>query len=159
LRARWERALRRPVRHIEPTFRPIPLAETTSVNWSGAAVTTLDPVGDPFQWIEGTWTVPNVYPPTGAADGIWYSASTWIGLWDGGSGVLRAGCAVRADTAQSRNVLPWWQRTDGTGAAIDNFPVAQGDTVNCLICMTQRSTTTATIYLHTRPARRTPSST
>lgn len=148
LRARWERALRRPMRHIKPTFRPIPLAVKTSANWSGAAATAPDLQFDPFQWVEGTWNVPNVYPPTGAADGIWYSASPWIGLWDGGSSVLRAGCAVRADTAQSRNVWTWWQWTDGSGFAVDNFPVAQGDTVNCLICMTGWSTRSATIYLH-----------
>src|SRR5579862_4513517 len=105
LAARWESVMSRGLRFIEPEFRAMPykrrrLPQTargehgveTSDIWSGAVVHA--PAGDTFRWVEGTWTVPNAYPPGNAQDNVWYSASTWVGIdgIDGSGDVLQAGC-------------------------------------------------------------------
>jgi Peptidase A4 family len=165
LAARWESVLSRPIRLVEPRFRAMTHkrrrlpevrsrgehgVETTGI-WSGAVVHA--PQGDTFKWVEGTWTVPNAYPPIGAQDGVWYSASTWIGIdgIDGSGDVLQAGCdsdvMVSAGNIQ-RQLNPWWEWYPGGSFWITTFNVSQGDTLNCLICVTDGSTTQAEIFLY-----------
>lgn len=164
LLARWESVLGRSPRMITPTFRPMPykrrrLPELTpgdhgvenSGNWSGAVVHA--PQGDRFKWVEGTWTVPDACPPVGAADGVWYSASTWIGIdgIDGSGDVLQAGCdsdVVVSGGTVSRQLNPWWEWYPAGSFWISNLAISQGDTVNCLICVTSGSTTQAEIFLY-----------
>lgn len=161
---RWERVLSGGIRLIQPTFRSMPYrrrrlpkatagaahnTENTGI-WSGAVVYAPD--GDGFKWIEGEWTVPNAYPPPGATDGVWYSASTWIGIDGiGGSGdVLQAGCdsdVMTSGGAIQRQLSPWWEWYPAGSFWISNLPVAQGDTLDGLICVDAGSTTSATIFL------------
>ena len=108
--------------------------EVTDI-WSGAVVHA--PAGDSFKWIEGEWTVPNAFPPSGAADGIWYSASTWIGIdgIDGSGDVLQAGCDSDVMTSGGtiqRQLNPWWEWYPAGSFWISNLPVAQGDTMDGL---------------------------
>lgn len=161
---RWERVLSRPIRLIQPTFRSMPYkrrrlpkvtaggahgTEITDI-WSGAVVHA--PAGDSFKWVEGEWTVPNAFPPSGAADGVWYSASTWIGIdgIDGSGDVLQAGCDSDVMTSGGtiqRQLNPWWEWYPAGSFWISNLPVAQGDTMDGLICVTNGSTTSASIFL------------
>jgi hypothetical protein len=162
--ARWEQVMRRGLRFIEPQFRAMPYkrrrlpevskdahgVETTGI-WSGAVVHA--PAGQTFRWVEGTWTVPNAFPPGGAQDNVWYSASTWVGIdgIDGSGDVLQAGCdsdVMKSGSSISRQLNPWWEWFPAGSFWISNLPIAQGDTVNCLICVTAGSNTEATIFLY-----------
>ena len=163
--ARWEGILSRPIGWIEPRFREMPYkrrrlpeilrrdvhgVETTDI-WSGAVVHA--PSGDSFKSVEGTWTVPNADPPVGALDGVWYSASTWVGIdgIDGSGDVLQAGCdsdVMTSGGALSHQLNPWWEWYPGGSFWISNLTVTQGDTLNCLICVTSGSTTQAEIFLY-----------
>jgi hypothetical protein len=164
LAARWDSVMSRGVHLIEPQFRAMPYkrrrlpqagrvkhgTETTDI-WSGAVVHA--PVGDGFRWIEGTWTVPNAYPPLNAQDHVWYSASTWVGLdgIDGSGDVLQAGCdsdVMKSGNDISRQLNPWWEWFPGGSFWISNLTISPGDTVNCLICVTAGSNTQATIFLY-----------
>jgi hypothetical protein len=154
----------RGVRFIEPQFRAMPykrrrLPQATAAKhgventdiWSGAVVHA--PAGDSFRWVEGTWTVPNAYPPGNAQDFVWYSASTWVGIdgIDGSGDVLQAGCdsdVMRFFGLTSRQLNPWWEWFPAGSFWISNFTISQGDTVNCLICVTAGLKTEATIYLY-----------
>jgi Peptidase A4 family len=161
---RWEHVLRRPIRWIQPTFRSMPhkrrrlpraVAGTahgteTSDIWSGAVVHARS--GDSFNWIEAEWTVPNAYPPHGAVPGVWYSASTWIGIdgIDGSGDVLQIGCDSDVMTflfGTQRQLNPWWEWYPAGSFWISNLPVAQGDTMDGLICVKPGSVTAATMYL------------
>lgn len=161
---RWERVLSRPTQWIQPVFRSMPYkrrrlpqvaagavhgTETTDI-WSGAVVHA--PRGDRFSWIEAEWTVPNAFPPHNATPGVWYSASTWIGIdgIDGSGDVLQAGCDSDVMTIigiTARQLNPWWEWYPAGSFWISNLPVAQGDTMDGLICVHQGSVTAATIYL------------
>jgi hypothetical protein len=164
---RWEHAMSRPYRVIVPQFRRMeykrhhlpgeghpprrPAAhgtETTSI-WSGAVVYA--PAGTTMKWVEGNWTVPNAYPPTGAIDGVWYSASSWIGIdGDGSNDVLQAGCDSDVMTSGgviSRQCNPWWEWYPGGTFWISNFTVSQGDELSCLICVDANSNTAGQIFL------------
>lgn len=164
LRARWERVLGRGIRLVPPEFTPRegrrraerPAlggdhgVENTSI-WSGAVVHA--PAGDTVKWVEGTWTVPNAYPPVGAQDGQWYSASTWVGIdgIDGSGDVLQAGCdsdVLRSGGSVQRQLNPWWEWYPAGSFWIHNLAMSQGDTVNCLICVTAGSTVAATVFLY-----------
>lgn len=161
---RWERVLSGQVRLIQPTFRSMPYkrrrlpkvtaeavhgTEDTDI-WSGAVVHA--PKGDRFRWVEGEWTVPNAFPPPGAIEGVWYSASTWIGIdgIDGSGDVLQAGCdsdVMTSGGAIQRQLNPWWEWFPAGSFWISNLPVAQGDTMDGLICVDAGSVTSATIFL------------
>jgi hypothetical protein len=158
---RWEEKFRRPLRIVPPIFRTIDYKqhhllrlkdghapETTSI-WSGGIV--FPPRGDTMKWVEGTWRMPSAEPPAGAQDGIWYSASTWVGIdGDDGSGdVLQAGCD--ADVIISGGVVqhqfnPWWEWYPAGSFWISTMPVSPGDELNCLICVQSGSTNTAGIF-------------
>jgi len=173
---RWEAVFSRGIRFITPTFRRMDYrpkrlpkragstprskvetnrgTETLNI-WSGAVVRAAS--GDPFSWIEGTWTVPDVYPPAGAFVGEWYSASTWVGIdgLDVSMDVLQAGCdsdvmivSVLGNRFVIRQIQPWWEWFPGDTYWISNLPVSFGDTVSCVICADPGSTTDATVYFY-----------
>jgi len=164
LAARWERVMSRGIRWIEPKFREMPYKRRrlpdlsvaahgvqTSGIWSGSIVQA--PAGDSFRWVEGTWTVPNAYPPLNAQDNVWYSASTWVGIdgADGSGDVLQAGCdsdVMRSGNNVSRQLNPWWEWYPGGSYWISTLIISPGDTVNGLVCATQGSNTEATIFLY-----------
>ncbi len=159
---RWEKKLRRPYHIVKPIFRLMDYKrhhlkkrheghgpEQTTI-WSGGIV--FPPSGDTMKWIEGTWTFPNSNVPAGAQDGVWYSASTWIGLdGDDGSGdVLQAGCdadVMITGGVTQHQYSPWWEWYPAGSFWITTLPVSPGDQLSCLICVQQGSTTAASIFI------------
>jgi hypothetical protein len=151
----------RNVRLIEPVFKPRDRKKTlpglrrphgpeTTTIWSGGI--TFPPSGDTMKWVEGTWTMPRDVVPSGASSGVWYSASTWVGIdGDDGSGdVLQAGCdadVMSSDGSTQKQFNPWWEWYPGGSFWITNMPVAAGNELTCLICRHQGSSNQATIYL------------
>jgi hypothetical protein len=165
---RWQRVLSQPIRMIQPSFAPRegrqtrlpellapsqPGVETTNI-WSGAVVHA--PAADALTWVEGTWTVPNAYPPPGAASGAWYSASSWVGIdgIDGSMDVLQAGVdsdVMNTGWGPQRQLKPWWEWLPGGSYWITNLPVAQGDVLNCVICVSEG--TSASIFFYNATSR------
>jgi len=85
--------------------------ETNNI-WSGGV--TFPASGDKIWDVNGIWEIPTASLPAGAQSGIWYTASSWIGIdGDDGSGdVLQAGCD--ADVMISGGNMqyqfnPWWE--------------------------------------------------
>jgi hypothetical protein len=160
----WRATLSRRIRVIRPRFRArdrrrlelpkrIRLGEhATQTNiWSGVIVHAA--AGDAFSWIEGTFTVPNTYPPGTGSNGSWFTASTWLGIdgLDGSMDVLQAGCdsnVLDQSPPLKRELNLWWEWFPGDSFWVDNLPVVQGDTVTAVICVDAGSTTSATIFLH-----------
>lgn len=161
---RWQTKYARRLEFLRPTFRRmdykrhrLPGEEgskavhgvETSTIWSGAVVHA--PQGKQMKWVESEWTVPNACPPPGAVSGVWYSASTWIGIdGDGSPDVLQAGCdsdVMPTSSGTTRQVNPWWEWFPEGTFWISNFPVSQGDTMSCLVCGDVGSNTSAVIFL------------
>jgi peptidase A4-like protein len=161
---RWQTAYDRKLRFIRPVFRRIDwkrrripgkagLKKAHGVEqsniWSGAVVHVRDKT---VRWVASEWTVPNAYPPPdGGAPLVWYSASTWIGIdGDGSPDVLQAGCDSDVMSFFGftwRQLMPWWEWFPEDTHWISNFPVSQGDTMSCVICVDPGSTTAAEIYM------------
>jgi hypothetical protein len=163
----WEAALNRPMSFIEPKFRtskekleklpvlfePASPAEPERLNYLGGATTTVGTDEGFLRWIEGTWTLPHVWPPAGAKRNVGYGCSTWIGL--GGSstsGSLAAGWDTSVQIAnngvQQLGAALWWAWFPGLRTWLTNFPAAPGDTLSCVICLDLESTVRARITLH-----------
>jgi hypothetical protein len=160
LRKAWERAVTGKVNYIVPTFRvnpgkthgPARKSEAgssgTSTNWSGSVVTVPNS-GDSFKWIEGRWTVPNVYS---SSTGNWDYAAEWIGIDGWGSGdVLQAGTETDVlflGGSTQRECNAWWEwyhPGDLGEVQISNFPVSPGDVMWCMVCVI--SPTSGSFYL------------
>lgn len=162
---RWKTMFNRPLNLIHPTFREMTYkrrklpkrtskathgTETTDI-WSGVVVHA--PAGDSFRWVEGTFTVPNAYPPMHAQNGVWYSASAWVGIdgIDGSGDVLQAGCdsdVMKQNGSIQRQLNPWWEWYPAGSFWISNLTISQGDTINVLICVDSGSTTEALIFIY-----------
>jgi hypothetical protein len=76
--------------------------------------------------------------PAGGQSGIWYTASTWIGIdGDHGSGdIVQAGCdadvmSSNGDTQYEFN--PWWEWWPAGSFWITNIQASAGDEFTCLI--------------------------
>jgi Peptidase A4 family len=152
------RRLQRRFFYIEPTFtrredkqhRPrMRIAEATesSTNWSGAVQFASS--GNAFKWVQGTWTVPNVYAPVQNPLG-WSYCSSWIGIdGDGSNDVCQAGVEHEIFGPEGLSVricYPWWEWFPENEIQIPNFPVYAGDQVTCLICTTGAGATKASIF-------------
>jgi Peptidase A4 family len=173
LRERWEQLASRRPHLVQPRFRQLERrdrlakrsadrraitaadgtthAVDSTQNWAGALLDA--PAGDRFTWIEGTFTVPDVYPPVRPEAGETYSASTWVGIdgLDGSNDVLQIGVdslALYEFNAVVRSHLVWWEWFPGATFEITNLPVSVGDTVNGLICVDADSTTSASVSLY-----------
>jgi hypothetical protein len=145
--------------YIEPTFRIDPTKSThtnmdtkdsagteISDDWSGGVVCA--PSGQSFNWVEGDWVVPNVYP---TAQNEWQYCSNWVGIDGDGSGdVCQAGiiCAVyQSGSSITRTIYPWHEWYPSSWVEITNLSISPGDFVSVLICTAQGAgSTTATIY-------------
>jgi hypothetical protein len=156
---RYDAVLRRlegKLHYIVPTFttrvdkrhRPLERVEEgqeTSSNWSGGV--QYASAGNAFRWVEGNWTIPNVYPPTQNA---WYYCSSWIGIdGDGSNDVCQAGieCEVfQSGSSIIRNIYPWFEWYPDFEHPITNFPVSAGDEITCVICTGGAGATSASIY-------------
>ena len=105
-------------------------------NWSGGV--TFPASGDKIWCVNGTWNIPKASLPAGAQSGIWYTASTWIGIdGDDGSGdIVQAGCDAEVmisggDTQYQFN--PWWEWWPAGSFWITNIPASAGDEFTCFI--------------------------
>ena len=142
------------LRLIEPTFqaltspRQAPHPGRTALNevsskLAGSIVASADPV----VLVEGIFTMPNVDPPSGAADGASYTVSCWISIFDDAEvEAVRLGCDGFVSTTGgviSRTIAPFWQWASG-GFSIPAVPVLAGDT---LICYCNQHSTTAQLLL------------
>ena len=118
--------------------RPRPDANGTNATWSGTV--THAPAGEAFEWVFGTWNVPDV-EPGGEGPGSWWAA-TWIGI-DGVTDVTQIGTMqVATKAARGRPTRScfawheWWSATaPSPWVAIANFPLNFGDTISGLICL------------------------
>jgi hypothetical protein len=143
--AKWAKHLSKPLNFVAPTFKivedsrvPLPDSATkgdataTSGNWSGI-VNTAPGTGSKYDLVEGEWIIPNAYPNSTKANGV-YLAATWIGIDGWGSGdVLQAGtnseCVVSNGVTTSQSAFPWYEWYPSFWIAISNFPVHPGDTI------------------------------
>jgi len=143
---------------VQPTFRLDPTKRSqiqsgkgvagteTSGNWSGGVVYA--PSGQSFQWVEGDWVVPDVYPPT---QGQWYYCANWIGIdGDGGSGdVCQAGmiCSVyQSGSSTQRTIYPWHEWAPSGWVEITNLLISPGDMITMMVKTTGGAgSTSATI--------------
>jgi hypothetical protein len=152
LAARWDEVFSRKLSYITPVFqqaeelvpgvsradRPRPDANGTNGTWSGAVAHA--PAGETFEWVFGTWNVPDV-EPGGQGPGSWYAA-TWIGI-DGVVDVTQIGTMQVASKAArgrpTRSCFAWYEWWSASApspwVAIANFPVSFGDTISGLICL------------------------
>jgi hypothetical protein len=163
LRSRWDQAIAKTKRWIIPEFLEIPgkthglakkigtksrrklagLTNATSANWSGAV--DFPPTGAAYFWAAGQWTVPNPHAPGSGA----YYASEWVGIdgWNSAD-VCQAGTETQITNVlwfTVKNVYPWWEWFPSGEVAITNLPVAAGDVMYCLICVS--ASNAASIYL------------
>lgn len=108
--------------------------------WSGAVVSTGN-----FTKVWGTWTIPYVSKPPQpqGTEGGWNSSS-WVGIdgWSNSNDVLQAGVQQRVDANGKASYVAWyeWYAPVVSGSPayvwqtnITNFPVNNGDIVNCWI--------------------------
>jgi hypothetical protein len=136
-------------RIIQPEFKPRDRKRTrlpglnrdahgveTYNNWSGGVV--YNPSGDPIWDVIGYWNIPTPSLPSGAKNGIWYTASPWIGIdGDGSSGdVLQAGCDadfLTSGGSPQTQYNPWWEWYPAGSQYITNMPAKAGDQLYCWI--------------------------
>jgi hypothetical protein len=152
LAAVWDEVFSRTLSYITPVFQPVqelvpgisradrprPDANGTNGTWSGTV--THAPAGEAFEWVFGTWNVPNV-EPGGEGPGSWWAA-TWIGI-DGVTDVTQIGTMqVASRASKGRPTMScfawheWWSAfAPSPWVAISNFPLTFGDTISGLICL------------------------
>jgi hypothetical protein len=147
LQALWLDKVRN-LRFVEPQFKPrdrkrkrlpgIKLGHGTENSdiWSGGVAFPAS--GDKIWDVNGTWNIPKATLPAGAQDGIWYTASSWIGIdGDDGSGdVLQAGCDADVMISGGNTQYqfnPWWEWFPAGSFWITNMPTSAGDEYFCWI--------------------------
>jgi len=109
--------------------------ETSNI-WSGGV--TFPASGDKIWDVNGIWNIPTASLPAGAQSGIWYTASSWIGIdGDDGSGdVLQAGCDADVMISGGNTQYqfnPWWEWFPAGSFWITNMPTSAGDEYFCWI--------------------------
>ena len=159
-RAEWDKDA---YREINPDFHELKYRSrkrqaVITQDWSGAAVCR-DDKKKSIVAVEATWRVPTSSPPKDFIEGVWYTASSWIGIdGDGEKGdmsvdILQAG--VDSDVMSYGGTLAWWtgvwwQWVPGNTIYVTNFPVSPGDTIHCVIARAKDSQTNAAISLHNK---------
>ena len=150
------------IHFVKPEFKPRDLQrkflpklsaghgpQTTNI-WSGAVVYPKS--GDKIFDINATWHLPKASPPKHAADGVWYSASSWIGI-DGdeiSGDVLQAGCDadVMVSWGKTQHQFnPWWEWYPAGSYWITNMPAAAGDEFNCVSLLAGSTPNSGLIFL------------
>ena len=160
---RWTTLLSRPISVIQPKFRPLTRAAQKlpkklvapalpnipppmRTNYIGGATATAAAAAGTVRWIEGTFTVPDVYPPAGG-DSDGYPFGAWVGIFgDGSNSSLLAGWDsyvywTGRDLKRSQYV--WWRWEPGDASYLTNFFIDLGDTINFVICLDFGSTVRA----------------
>ena len=146
---RWDRVFSRTLTYITPEFAPLqevlpgfqpserrapvrPAVRVTNGIWSGAVVHSAD-ASQTFGWVTGSWNVPDVAHAGSGSETDW--SLVWIGI-DGISDVTQIGTVQSVSSGGAKQcyaIQEWWP---ASWQVITNFPVAFGDTVTGLICMT-----------------------
>ena len=158
---RWTAALSRPISVIPPKFRsvaglaqklpkklkPIVLADLAPpmrTNYIGGATATAPAAVGTVRWIEGTFTVPEIYL-AGDSDG--YPFRAWIGIFgDGSNSSLLMGfenTVIWSGRELHRYPAAWWRWSPGDTSYVSNFFVNAGDTLSCVMCLDFGSTVRA----------------
>src|SRR3954454_867264 len=129
----------RPLHEVLPAFRPSqlrapvpPAVRVTNGIWSRAVVHSAN-ASQTFGWVTGTWTVPDVAHAGSGSETDWLLA--WIGI-DGINDVTQIGTVQSVSSGGAKQcyaIQEWWPTP---WQVITNLPVAFGDTVTGLICMT-----------------------
>jgi hypothetical protein len=133
---------------VEPEFKPrdrrrsklpgLKLGHGTETSniWSGCVAFPAS--GDKIWDVNGIWNIPKATLPPGAQNGIWYTASSWIGIdGDDGSGdVLQAGCDADVMISGGNTQYqfnPWWEWYPADSFWITNMLTSAGDEYFCWI--------------------------
>jgi hypothetical protein len=160
---RWTTVLSRPMSIIQPKFRPLnrpvqklpkklvapalpAIPAPMRTNYIGGATATAPAAAGTVRWIEGTFTVPDVYPPAGG-DSDGYPFSAWISIFgDASTSSLLMGWdsyVVWTGRDLQRASYPWWAWYPGDTNYVSNFFLQPGDTLGCVICLDLGSTVRA----------------
>lgn len=152
---RWTTVLGRPMSVIQPRFRALnrpvqklpkklvapalpAIPPPMRTNYIGGATATAPAAAGTVRWIEGTFTVPDVYPPAGG-DSDGYPFSAWIGIFgDASTSSLLMGWdsyVVWTGRDLQRSSYPWWAWYPGDTNYLSNFFLQPGDTLSCVICL------------------------
>ena len=165
---RWKTVLSRPMRVLQPKFRTLDraaqklpkspalpalpaLPPAMRTNYIGGATATASAAQGTVRWIEGTSTLPDVYPPAGG-DSDGYPFSAWIGIFgnDSNSSLLVGWDSYVFPTYQDlkhANYV-WWRWSPGDTAYLTNFWIQPGDTLNFVICLDFGSTVRARLSVY-----------
>ena len=134
----WAKMLQH--RLVQPSFQRIEQAGpstlkgvvTTSYNFAGG---TVEVPGPQQVYINGSITVPNVFPPAGAAEGRWYSTGAFIALADNISAIrLGVQCRVMSSFGSLvRQIFPYWELTETGAYNVVGITVSPGDVLTAQI--------------------------
>jgi hypothetical protein len=139
LMKKWEEAMQRNIKYIPPhvkVLKNMRLGQdrVSHASWSGAGI--FAPSGTEFRCVTAKFNVPNV---ASVSSGDNY-CTPWVGI--GGKAQISSStyetnlcqigvmCEVRGGDVE---VYPWMDWFPNDLIVIDNFPVAPGDTIQCLI--------------------------
>jgi hypothetical protein len=166
---RWEAALSRPIDMIQPRFRTVdyvvpklptslapppaaPHPPPMRTNSFGGATATAAAGQGTVRWVEGTLTLPNIYPHVGSEEGLGFPFMAWIGIFgETSNSSLAAGWAslvLHSGHALQRRHQTWWRWGPGSFTEVSNFIVEPGDALTCVICLDLGSTVQARLYFH-----------
>ena len=135
---------------LHPAGRQAALAPTSGDGWSGSAVQAH---GDPFYFVAGQWTIPNIVIPPGADVPSWpildagtiCGCAEWVGIdgWNGNSSAI-----VQAGTTQAWIASPglfsidlsletwaWFEWYPHKSVLITDLRASPGDVMSCVICV------------------------
>lgn len=154
LRAVWDKAMSRPVRHIHA--EPEPLKHFVPSNTAGKVVpfnvNSLESAGallqnppETFNMVHADWVIPTAWPPTSASlggdsyqNGKWY-VGTSIGLFENAadSGLFVGTISivtVENNKIASQSAYAWYRVLPSPIVLSLQVAVSPGDTVNALAC-------------------------
>jgi hypothetical protein len=135
-------------------LKPIVLADLAPpmrTNYIGGATATAPAAAGTVRWIEGTFTVPDIYPPAGG-DSDGYPFRAWIGIFgDDSTSSLLAGwdsTVVWTGRGLQKYHWAWWRWWPGDTTYLSNFFLNAGDTLSCVICLDLGSTVRARLTFY-----------
>lgn len=149
LHERWEELASRPITVVEPRFVVMEhkggwsrerYGLPAGSGWAGSV--QFSAKDDPVTFVSGQWTVPHIVAPT-PGDCI---CAQWIGIdgandapieWDSGD-ILQAGTTqaiALVGFVSVERTFAWVEWYPELPATIANFPVSEGDVMQCTICV------------------------
>jgi Peptidase A4 family len=149
LHERWEEVASRPITVVEPRFVVMEhkggwsrerYGLPAGSGWAGSV--QFSEKDDPVTFVSGQWTVPHIVAPI-PDDCI---CAQWIGIdgandapirWDSGD-ILQAGTTqaiAMVGFVSVKRTFAWVEWYPELPATIANFPVSEGDVMQCTICV------------------------